>query len=90
MSEKIPFNTLVATATTGVTANMSLREGLEACRTRYGLQKQQFAAVLGMPASHYTGLIKPEGTHRPLTLRQASRAFAIGVPAEVLLQGPNP
>jgi hypothetical protein len=81
----IPMNTLIATASAGVTCHTSLADGLEACRQRYQLNKTQMASVLSIPASHYSDLIATP-QRRPVNIKIAARALAIGVPAEVLLQ----
>lgn len=80
------MKSILATAEQGTASSVSLKDGLESCRVHLGLKKQQFAAVLGMPAPHYTEVVMGS---RSMTLRQARRAHAVGVPAGVILQGPN-
>jgi hypothetical protein len=89
MNKQLSLPTVMEYALRGTPCTTSLPDGLEGCRVRYGFNKQQFAAVLGMPGPHYSEIIKPGSTSRNMTLNQARRAYAIGVPAEVLLQGPN-
>lgn len=89
MSSILTFATLSAVADRGTPSSVSLKDGLEACRARHKLKKQQFAALIGMPGPHYSELIGDKPAKRQMTLNQARRAHAIGVPADVILQGPN-
>lgn len=83
------FFALLHAADKGTASSVSLKDALEACRERHNLQKQQFAALIGMPGPHYSDLISNKPAMRPMTLNQARRAHALGVPAEAILQGPN-
>lgn len=74
---------LVAEATSGNRATVSLSQALEFRRDQYGLSKKEFAKVLGLQASHYSEVVNGK---RALPIAATKRAFAVGVPAEALLQ----
>lgn len=74
---------LLAEAQAGKMCRVSIGDSLEFRRNQYGLKAKEFAAILGMTPSHYSEVIN-KGRNLPLNAR--IRAFAIGVPAEVLLQ----
>ena len=57
-------------------------EVFEQKRKELDLTMREFAVVVGLSPYHYNELIAGK---RPLTLRSAKRAYAIGVPADVLL-----
>lgn len=62
---------------------VSVVDAMEFRRDQYGLTMAEFAAVLGMLPSHYSEFASGK---RPLTMKAVRRAYAIGVPADVLLQ----
>lgn len=62
--------------------NITVGMLLEFCRTVYGLNRTEFAGVLGMQASHYSEVINGSRYLAPAATR---KAFAIGIPAEFLL-----
>lgn len=61
---------------------VSLADALEFRRDQYGLTAAQFAGVIGMSPTHYSEVISGK---RDIPIKAAKRAFAIGVPADVLL-----
>jgi len=74
---------LLTEAQTGKMCQVSIPDALEFRREQYGLKAREFAAILGMTPSHYSEVVC-RGRNLPLNAR--IRAFAIGVPADVLLQ----
>ncbi len=74
---------LIAEAGQGKAIDVSIPEAIEFRRGQYGLNQTEFAAVLGLHGSHYSEIIKGK---RSLPIEATKRAFAIGVPAAVLLQ----
>ena len=64
-------------------ADVSIVDALEFRRDQYGLKRTEFAAVLGMTPGHYSEVISGK---RSLPINATKRAYAIGVPADVLLQ----
>ena len=74
---------LLSEAQAGKIAEVSLADALEFRRDQYGLTKGEFAAILGLQKSHYSEIVLGK---RRLPITATKRAFAIGVPAEVLLQ----
>lgn len=60
----------------------SLAESLEFRREQYGLTRLEWCAKLGIYPSHYSEIMKGK---RKLPLRATKRAYALGVPAKVLL-----
>lgn len=74
---------LLIEAQSGKSADVRITDALEFRRDQYGLTQREFAAILGLQNSHYSEIISGK---RRLTLGATKRAFAIGVPAEVLLQ----
>lgn len=74
---------LLTEAQVGKTADVRIADALEFRRDQYGLTQREFAAILGLQNSHYSEIINGK---RRLTLGATKRAFAIGVPANVLLQ----
>lgn len=67
----------------GKVSYVSVAGALEYRRDQYGLSRQEFAAIIGLTASHYSEIINGK---RRLPLSATIRAYAIGVPAPVLLQ----
>lgn len=63
----------------------SVADAVEFRRDQYGLTRSEFAAVLGLSPGHYSEFVIGK---RGLPIRAMRRAFAIGVPAEILLQPP--
>jgi antitoxin component HigA of HigAB toxin-antitoxin module len=74
---------LLAEAQAGKACDVSITDALDFRRDQYGLTRAEFAAILGMTASHFSEVMAGK---RNLPLNARIRAFAIGVPAEVLLQ----
>lgn len=74
---------LLSEAQLGQSTDVSIPEALEFRRGQYGLKAAEFAAILGMTPAHYSEVAAGK-RNMPLNVR--IRAFAIGVPAEVLLQ----
>lgn len=74
---------LLNEAQIGKSCEVSLIDALNFRRDQYGLKNAEFAAILGMNATHYSEFINGK---RNLPLNARIRAFSIGVPAEVLLQ----
>jgi len=56
---------------------------LEYRRDAYGLSATEFAGILGMLKSHYSEVVNGR---RQLPFNATRRAFAIGVPADILLR----
>lgn len=74
---------LLSEAQAGKIAEASLADALEFRRDQYMLTKGEFAQILGLQKSHYSEIVLGK---RRLPITATKRAFAIGVPAEVLLQ----
>lgn len=73
----------MAEAQAGKTCGVSAIDAVEFRRDQYDMPRTEFAALLGMSLSHYGEFVNGK---RKLPKRAMVRAFAIGVPAEVLLQ----
>ncbi len=74
---------LLAEAQVGKACDVSITDALDFRRDQYGLSRTEFAAILGMTAAHFSEVMAGK---RNLPLNARIRAFAVGVPAEVLLQ----
>lgn len=74
---------LMAEAQAGKPCGYSAVDALEFRRDQYALPRTEFAALLGMSLSHYGEFVNGK---RKLPKRAMIRAYAIGVPPEVLLQ----
>lgn len=74
---------LLTEAQVGKAVDVSVAEALEFRRDQYGLTQGEFAAILGLNKGHYSEIAAGK---RRLPIGATKRAFAIGVPAEVLLQ----
>lgn len=61
---------------------ITVADALEFRREAYGLTASEFAAVLGMRQSHYSEVVNGKTS---LPIKATRRAFAIGVPASILL-----
>ena len=61
----------------------SLPDALEFRRDQYEITQKQFAAILGLQNSHYCEVINGK---RRLLIGAVKRAYAIGIPADILLQ----
>lgn len=61
----------------------SIREALRFRQDQYGWSQKKMAAALGIQASHYSEILSGK---RNLSLKAVKRAYAIGVPASVLLR----
>jgi transcriptional regulator with XRE-family HTH domain len=73
---------LIREADAGVPSEVSLLEALEFRRGQYGLSQRQFARVLGVTPANYSRFVNHG---RGLSLQVLRRAYAIGVPASILL-----
>lgn len=67
----------------GERESVSVADALEFRREQYGLTRTEFATILSMQRSHYNEVLNGK---RALPLNAIRRAFALGVPAKVLLQ----
>lgn len=74
---------LLAEAQNGVKCEVSLKDALDFRRDQYGLTSTEFAMLLGMSAAHYS---EARSGRRKLPIGAVKRAYAIGVPADALLQ----
>lgn len=74
---------LLAEAQVGKGCDVSIIDSLDFRRDQYGLTRAEFAAILGMTAAHFSEVMAGK---RNLPLNARIRAFAVGVPADVLLQ----
>ena len=74
---------LLTEAQIGKAVDVSVADALEFRRDQYGLTQAEFAAILGLGKGHYSEVVRGK---RRLPLNATRRAFAIGVPADVLLQ----
>ena len=74
---------LLTEAQIGKETDVRITDALEFRRDQYGLTQREFAAILGLQNTHYSEIISGK---RRMTLGATQRAFAIGVPADVLLQ----
>ena len=63
--------------------DVSINDALEFRRDQYGLKQYQFARLLGLSPSHYSDML---AGRRHITKEAIRRAFALGVPIDVLLQ----
>jgi hypothetical protein len=69
----------------GKRAEITIGSALEFRREAYGLSADEFAFILGLQRSHYNELVHGK---REMSKKAMRRAFAIGIPAAVLLQPP--
>jgi transcriptional regulator with XRE-family HTH domain len=60
-----------------------LADALEFRRDQYDLTKKDFAFLLGLTCSNYIEILK--GVRKRLPIDATKRAYAIGVPVDVLL-----
>lgn len=67
----------------GNTSEVAIGAALEFRREQYNLTQDEFAFILGVRPSHYSEVVRGR---REITKKTMRRAFAIGVPAAVLLQ----
>lgn len=74
---------LMIEAQMGGAVDVSVADVLEFRRDQYGLTKSEFAAILGLKKSRYNKVVNGKSK---LPMSAAKRAFAIGVPADVLLK----
>lgn len=74
---------LLTEAQAGKACDLSIADALEFRRDQYGLKAAEFAAILGLTPPKYSEVINGK---RNMPLNARIRAFAIGVPADVLLQ----
>lgn len=85
LNKREPKPILIArlmTEACGKQCDVSLADALEFRRDQYGLSAKDFAFILGLSQSHYSEVI--HGI-RDLPIKSTKRAFAIGVPVDVLL-----
>jgi DNA-binding transcriptional regulator YiaG len=81
-----PRDMLIArllTEARGNTSEVAIGAALEFRREQYNLTQDEFAFILGVRPSHYSEVVRGR---REITKKMMRRAFAIGVPAAVLLQ----
>ena len=62
---------------------VSIIDAVEFRREQYELTKRDWAALIGIGATHYGEFTRGK---RNLTLKQAAKCFQFGVPAEHLFQ----
>lgn len=74
---------LLTEAQVGKACDVSILDALDFRREQCGLKRSEFAAILGMTPTHFSEVMAGK---RNLPLNARIRAFAVGVPAEVLLQ----
>lgn len=74
---------LLTEAQAGVMCEVSIPDALEFRRDAYQLTKTEFAGILGLSLAHYGEVLSLK---RTLSIKATRRAYAIGVPANVLLQ----
>lgn len=74
---------LLNEARVGKSCKVSLIDAMEFRRDQYCLKASEFAAIIGMTPAHYSEFTNGR---RNLPLNARIRAFAIGVPSDVLLQ----
>lgn len=84
LTEEADTGTVATVAMSGREERVSLITALEFRRDQYGLTKAEFARILGMHRSNYSDFTSGGRCGFPLSARK--RAYAIGVPANVLLQ----
>lgn len=82
MSNEDRIRELVEIAVEGKRGNNNLVDVLEARREEEGMTQAEFAKVLGISPSLYSEV---RSGKRRLSLDSRKRAFAIGIPAGVLL-----
>ena len=89
LNKREPEPVLIArlmTEACGKPIDVSLADMLEFRRDQYGLTASRFAMVLGLTASHYSEIVNGK---RDMPIRAAKRAYALGIPADMLL-APSP
>jgi len=74
---------LLAEAQAGVTCDVSMVDALNFRREQYGLTWAEFGMLLGLSAQHMSEV---KNGKRRLPIGALKRAYAIGVPADALLQ----
>lgn len=74
---------LLSEAQAGNVCSVSIADALEFRRDQYGLKASEFAAILGLTPPKYSEIVNGR---RNMPLNARIRAFAVGVPADVLLQ----
>lgn len=65
------------------TSYVSVGDALEIRRKEHGLNRRNFSLLLGLQESHYSEVVNGK---KRLSLNATKRAYAIGVPAAILLQ----
>ena len=73
---------LLEEAQAGVHCECTLAYSLEFLRDQYGLSRGEFAVLLGLQRSRYREIVNGK---RGMPLNAIKRAYAVGVPADVLL-----
>lgn len=74
---------LLAEAQAGVKCEVSMVDALDFRREQYGLSWAEFGMLLGLSAQHMSEV---KNGKRRLPIGALKRAYAIGVPADALLQ----
>jgi transcriptional regulator with XRE-family HTH domain len=74
---------LLAKAQAGVKCDVSMVDALDFRREQYGLSWAEFGMMLGLSAQHMSEV---KNGKRRLPIGALKRAYAIGVPADALLQ----
>ena len=74
---------LLTEAAAGKSCDVSIADALEFRRDQYQLTRTEFAALLGLSMNHYGEILNGK---REIAKTAMRRAYAIGVPADVLLQ----
>lgn len=85
LNTREPLHVLLArlyTEANGKPCEVTATDALEFRREAYGLTQQQWASLLLIGQSHYSEVIHGR---RPLPRIAIKRAYALGVPADVLL-----
>jgi len=74
---------LLAEAQAGAKCEVSMVDALDFRRDQYGLTWAEFGMLLGLSPTHMSEV---KNGHRRLPLGAVKRAYAIGVPADALMQ----
>jgi len=74
---------LLAEAQAGVKCEVSMVDALDFRRDQYGLTWSEFGMLLGLSPQHMSEV---KNGHRRLPIGAVKRAYAIGVPADALMQ----
>ena len=77
---------LLAEAQAGAKCEVSMVDALDFRRDQYGLTWAEFGMLLGLSPQHMSEV---KNGHRRLPIGAVKRAYAIGVPADALMQHPT-